>query len=104
MNCKQGDLAVIIRSAAGNAGMIVEVLRPLGVEPVWRGIRWDAGASRDNFCWLVRSCGRPLATFHGVYYTECPIPDVVLKPIRDQLGEDEMLCVAARTQRILEKA
>ncbi len=42
MNCKQGDLAVIIRSKAGNEGKIVKVGKFLGHVRGWKGDdRWE---------------------------------------------------------------
>jgi hypothetical protein len=96
MNCKPGDLAVVVRSEFGNAGRIVEVLKPLGVEPYWGGFRWDGANSKGAFCWLVRALGAPLHTMAGGQWQECPVPDAVLKPLRDSDGEDEVLLIVGR--------
>ena len=91
LNCKQGDLAVVVRSKCGNAGRIVEVLMPLGIEPLFAGLVWDSGASRGAFCWLVRALGQPLQTFSHGTWVELPMPDSVMRPLRDSDGEDESL-------------
>jgi hypothetical protein len=90
MNCKPGDLAVIVRGSL-NLGRFVEVLAPLGVEPEWGGYVWNIGTSKGQFCWLVRSAGEPLSTVAGVSFVELPIADSALRPIRDQPGADETL-------------
>lgn len=43
MNCKQGDLAIVIRSVAGNEGKIVRCLQFLGSVP---------GFGRNDY-WLI---------------------------------------------------
>jgi hypothetical protein len=81
LNCKQGDLAVIVRSCCGNEGKIVrcveldltgQILSPtleILNEPAWvtdppvRG--WIGGIA--------------------------PVHDALLRPIRDGDGQDEML-------------
>ena len=88
MNCKPGDLAVYVRSSAGNEGRIVEVVRPLGINPVWGGHRWVA-RDTSNFFWLVRSQGTPLRDTVGRFFDECPAADSYLRPIRPGDLEDE---------------
>jgi hypothetical protein len=79
MNCKPGDLAIVIKSAAGNEGKIVEVLSPLGEDPVIGRTRWCKGR---GFCWLVRSSGLPISFKQGGFASEAPVPDAWLRPIR----------------------
>lgn len=79
MNCKPGDIAIVIKSAAGNEGKIVEVLSPLGEDPVIGRTMWCEG---EGFCWLVRSSGSPIKTSRGRIFGEAPIPDARLRPIR----------------------
>lgn len=81
MNCKEGDLAVVIRNDYGEAGKIVTCIRLAGqndlvqhnvrdpAEPVWV-IDFHLKNSRSR---------APLAR------------DCSLRPIRDQTGEDESL-------------
>lgn len=82
MNCKKGDMAIVVKSVCGNEGKIVTCLEliddiqwikgdlPDGVEPGWiidtELIAYDG--SKSNF-----------------------IKDSALRPIRDQPGEDETL-------------
>lgn len=78
MNCKKGDLAIIVGGFC-NSGKVVECLRFLG--PVdWFGgmplIRTDLPR------WLVRTRCSPLETTDGERFTEVPIPDAWLRPIR----------------------
>lgn len=100
MNCKPGDLAVIVRSNVGNEGAIVQVIKALGVEPEFGGYIWRKGVCRGQFCWLVKS-NRPLKTSAGGARwskLEIPVPDSVLRHIRDSDGEDEMLRIAGKPQ------
>jgi hypothetical protein len=82
MNCKQGDLAVIVRSERGNEGKVLTCLRLATFSEVnaegftaWRGPVW------------VTDANIPCA--YG--YATSLFPDSRLKPLRDGEGEDEML-------------
>ena len=75
MNCKQGDLAVIVRSYAGNEGKIVQCLEFVMFEFV-QGIYPS---------WITAP------TISDIYGRDCPVPDAHLRPIRDQDGQDETL-------------
>jgi hypothetical protein len=86
MNCKQGDLAVIVRSMAGNEGKLVEVLR----QSVAYGPGW----------WTVRSMSGPCRNHLGVYSQEGQIEDSRLRPLRDNDGEDEILRIAGKPQEV----
>ena len=86
MNCKQGDVAVVVRSESGNEGKIVRCLEcvfkswPFGVGP-----RWVTDPPLNN-----------------LFYSAIPILDSWLKPLRDSEGEDEMLRIAGFPQPICE--
>jgi hypothetical protein len=87
MNCRKGDLAVIVRSYAGNEGKIVRCVRlhasqthdlsglPFGLS---LGPRWVVDRP------LPDAFGRPVFA----------VADACLRPIRDQPGEDETLRIA----------
>lgn len=82
MNCRQGDLAVIVAcpEVPENIGAIVEVLR--------RSSPCPCGCTELNICWLVKSQGRKLAGFGGyfnerTYVEESNVQDAYLRPIRD---------------------
>lgn len=79
MNCREGDLAVIVRARfADNIGKIVRVLRLV--------------SERDAVPWPGMPRGVLWAVTDG---RETKIsPDSWLRPIRDQPGEDEMLRIA----------
>lgn len=90
MNCKPGDIAIIVRSEAGNVGRIVEVgewcealMHPclLNVESGWE--------VRGNL--LARNgLGDVMPVNFGV------VPDARLRPLRDNEGEDEILRIAGK--------
>ena len=79
MNCKQGDLAIIVRSLAGNEGKIVRCLRPATKGYyTFHGPRWRIDRILpDDFGGTIQS-----------------VADCALRPIRDQPGTDEMVRIA----------
>lgn len=77
MNVSKGDLAVTIKSLAGNEGRIVEVLAQLGEKPFHGGFFWLA---EYGPCWLVRF-SRPVRDTHGDVLTEGPYPDAWLRKV-----------------------
>ena len=95
MHCKQGDLAVIVSSSAGNDGKFVTCLRLIPSMPMLmpngRTVRTD--------CWLVDArlmgCKGQVDSF---------VADAQLRPIRDIEGEDEMLRIAGLPKPVVERA
>lgn len=83
MNCKQGDLAVVVRSDSGNEGAVVQCLR-LYIGPM----QTPAGRiTEPRAAWLI---DRPLpGRLSG---RECwHVEDRKLRPLRGSDGQDEML-------------
>lgn len=78
LNCKAGDLAVVVKSEAGNEGKIVRCLRYLGYQ-LWR--------DRDNspLCRPTWEIDQGLYSLDGSLRSE--ICDDQLRPIRDP-GDD----------------
>lgn len=78
MNCKPGDLAIIVRSCAGHEGKIVRIVRWVGKVRGWVGDdRWETDTQlRGERGGLTRS-----------------MRDSALRPIRDpgDDAKDEML-------------
>lgn len=107
MNCKPGDLAVIVRSTLGNLGKIVRVIGPsfcnglkfgeTTVDPA-TGITWRRDT--HEFDWDVESVGSPLVIGFpdGKRGTALrrPAQDSALRPLRDNEDEDEMLRIAGK--------
>jgi len=85
MNCKPGDLAIIVRSGFGNNGKIVKIICGLGIDPTFAG-RWWAKKSGPTFYWLVESQGSPLISNKGYCAMSGPVADAALRPIR---GDDD---------------
>jgi hypothetical protein len=100
MNCKPGDMAVIVRSkfTPELIGRIVEVLH---IAPSYGSFRLPNGQLHAQ---LVDKRPRWVCKFQNpvnaptdigpkptVY---APVPDECLRPIRDQPGEDEMTRIA----------
>jgi hypothetical protein len=74
MNCKPGDLAIIVRNPyPENVGKVIEVLSPFG--------EWGA----EGFCWIFRSVsplvGNDSLTGARMRGSEGFIADRVLRPI-----------------------
>lgn len=78
MNCKPGDLALIVRSSSGNVGKIVVCIKMVGM---YRWLQPD-GNSFISPCWLI---DRNLRGWDGT--TDAFVPDVCLRPLRDP-GDD----------------
>lgn len=75
MNCKPGDLAIIVKSLAGNEGKIVRCVRFIGDdENFLHGDRWEVDV------YLPNSVG-------GFSNTS---PDAFLRPLRGDLLNDEI--------------
>jgi hypothetical protein len=86
MNCKQGDLAVIVNGEEphegvkykqGNLGRIVEVIAPFGTYPGY------------GFLWIIKSFGSPIPCSDGKVLAQCHCPDAWLRPIRPGELDDE---------------
>lgn len=86
MNCKQGDLAIIVRAYnPENLGKIVTCIRL--IQP--RNWREPNGSISEEPTWEIDI---PLRGFSG---NASPlICDFQLRPIRDNDGKDEMLHIA----------
>lgn len=87
MNCKQGDLAVLVRSDSGNEGAVVQCLRLY----VGQLLNPDKTLTATVVAWFI---DRNLPTLDG---SLCLIvEDSKLRPLRDTDGEDEILRIAGR--------
>lgn len=100
MNCKPGDIAIIVRSkfVPDLLGRIVEVLNAapsagsfrlpngqLHQQLIDRRFRWVCKFQNPIF---APSDTGPIETVYA------PVPDECLRPIRDNDGEDEMIRIA----------
>jgi len=83
MNCKQGDLAIIVKSYAHNEGKIVQCIKFL---PDFEYSDGDRSDSWEVDIYL--QCGNGILSKI--------IGDHQLRPIRDQDGEDEMIKLAGK--------
>jgi hypothetical protein len=92
LNCKPGDLAIIVRSTLGNENKIVRVLYadpgnslPSGSVYEIDGRKWF-GISTE-FRWVIESQGSDLRSDTGALFKRRPVRDCWLRPIRDP-GDD----------------
>lgn len=77
MNCKQGDLAIVVQSRGGvNDGMVVRCIRLMGHFHGWENV------------WETDSALRWAHPFQGEA-NECAAPDECLRPIRGDLLDNE---------------
>ena len=94
MNCKPGDLAIVVRSVAGNEGKIV---RCLAVIPTGTLLK---GYTTAGIGWLTDiPLNQCLENRNGTYVRADYLPFALhsfLSPIRDQDGEDEMIRIAGK--------
>ncbi|QIM51607.1 hypothetical protein [Hydrogenophaga crocea] len=97
MNCKPGDLAVIVRSGAQNAGKLVEIARP-----ATQAERKIFDHRREGFHWWVCSIGTPIVDSWGDARMETALPDAWLRPIRDPGDDatDEMVQLLGKPQEV----
>lgn len=87
MNCKLGDLAVIVRSFAGNDGKIVRCIRFAGL------ISYTDGTTEPSWyvdCDLKGQDGSPNPL----------VSDYQLRPIRPNEGDDETLTWAGKPEGV----
>ena len=93
MNCKQGDLAVIVRSSSGNVGRIVVCLNIASTGELCRTF----GSSMYSYApiWRIDVAVHWRGSVSGCI--EVPfITDKAIRPLRDSDGEDEMLRLVGR--------
>ena len=101
MNCKPGELAIVVRSEMGNQGRMVLIVRR--VMPGERRLPNGATVCPTDD-WVIqgrmRTADEKIFSLGGVEIgrmednvqdeeTMLPFPDAWLRPIRDQDGEDE---------------
>ena len=79
MNCKPGDLAVVVKSFAGNLGRIVRCIR---LRSEAATVRRPDGSFVTDAIWEIDTC---LPDFSGTQGPFCQ--DSLLRPIRDP-GDD----------------
>jgi hypothetical protein len=77
MNCKPGDLAMVVRSVANNNGKIVRCVRIEGEYSFF-----GPAPTFTSIAWFVE----PAIPAHDGTLTHC-VPDAKLRPIRDP-GDD----------------
>ena len=107
MNCKPGDLAVV-RSGCrtpGISGRIVTVVRQVAYGETFLNTKGKAMAWRHQ-CdgWVIES-SYPLPWKVGNsdevgQFNQRGIADAILRPIRDQPGDDETLTWAGKPQEV----
>ena len=83
MNCKQGDLAVIVRSTHGHEGKIVRCLAVYVGYSTYYGKRLHSPS--ESIVWLLDT------TLNKGDQENNLANDCCLRPIRDQDGQDETL-------------
>ncbi len=86
MNCKQGDLAIVVRSEAGNQGCILTCIRLASTQEKQR---LDYQTTHEM--WVT---DRLLKSTRGP--PDALMFDEYLRPLRGDDGEDEMLCLTGK--------
>lgn len=84
MNCKEGDLAIIIKSDNNNEGKIVRCIKFYPSIDLYCGFTNSSGTVAN--VWEIDRL-IPSRSEGGT----CHLEDYKLRPIRDQDGEDEMI-------------
>lgn len=104
MNCKQGDLAFIVKSSAGNEGKIVRCAVFLG--------NYDFKATDNTeLAWGVVADGLNLPSYTAGNHEWCRkygfdavFSDSALRPIRDNDGQDETLTWAGKPKEVIHES
>ena len=106
MNCKQGDLAVVVNArAAENNGRIVKVLE-LAAPGDWVAPSGHSYVVESEPTWLVKSCdGDPFAsvTLSGRRVPGDPIQpfrDCALRPIRPPAQGDQVTSLVGKPEKV----
>ena len=97
MNCKPGDLAIVVKAnrVPENVGRIVKVVRLVS-----RGeVLFSSGCVNGTAGWLVEGRVRSFLGFNG---NEGVFPDNCLRPIRDpgDDAQDEMLVLLGKPEQV----
>jgi hypothetical protein len=87
MNCKNGDIAVIVRVDRRTEHLLGVIVRVLE-RRTRAGL--PGGKAYTHMAWLVE-LPRPMANCTGEISARQRCPDSCLRPIRDNPGEDETL-------------
>ena len=86
MNCKQGDLAVIVRSQSQNEGKLVECVR----------LHTSQTHDLDGVLLKLTASGPRWVIVNALPGGLLTVPDAILRPLRNRDGEDEMLKLVGR--------
>lgn len=84
LNCRQGEIAIVVRSTSGNEGRVLTCLSLASREEVM-----EEGFMQGDWLGAVWKTDTRLADNWG--YGTTLYPDARLRPIRDSEGEDEVL-------------
>ena len=91
LNCKQGDLAIIVKSQAGNEGKIVVCDEFLG----------DFELLTPSGCFTTEPCWKVNIQLSGSFgFVDNIVEDSKLRPIRDSDKEDEMLSIVNLKEKV----
>lgn len=94
LNCKVGDLAVIVKSTLGQAGKIVRCLEMISPNTDVGG-----GSFFKEPAWRIDRCIDLVSTKYGV--SSLPFcMDSILRPLRDSDEPDETLAWAGKPQEV----
>lgn len=94
-NCKAGDLAVVVRSFAGNEGKIVRCLEFVGTGRCDAGRRMGCPSEGPyTDLWRIDT---PMSTDRGS--TTHLMRDAWLRPIRDNPGTDEVIAKVGKPKK-----
>lgn len=104
MNCKQGDLAFIVKSISGNEGKIVRCA-------VFLGNYYFKANFVSSLAWGVVAEGLNLPNYTAENHEWCRkrgfdavFSDSALRPIRDSDGQDETLTWAGKPKEVIHES
>lgn len=102
LNCRPGDLAVVIAGRVENIGAMVRVVRLYDTGETVSGVLW---LGEGHIGWVVEALGRDLVAYMDddtvpFKFRTAVIADKSLRPIRGAEGEDEILRLAGKPEGI----
>lgn len=85
MNCKPGDMAIVVRSHSGNEGRVVEIVAYYGYA------KFHDGSAFSN-CWLVKGrLNGGICFTASLFGADRLFPDSYLRPLRpDGITDEEV--------------
>lgn len=84
MNCKPGDIAIVIAGVVENVGRLVHVEREYGL------VDYSHKGYGMLLCWVVTPLDRLMGNIFGDQVDVGYIPDIALRPLPKQEADEQL--------------